>query len=386
MTFLTLVLRDVRRNPLRLGLTVLATGIGVLAFVFLRTVIELWYSGVETAQPDRLTVRNRASITQPLPLSHLRRIEAVPGVTEATFGGWFGGRIGEGFEDFFPNIYVDQRTFFRVYTELLVSDAELAAWQASPCGAMIGRQLADRYGYGVGDQISLKGTIYPGTWDFIVRGIYEGETSKTDTTVMAFGFRCVNEKLPETARDKVSYFALRVDDPARSAQIAADIDALFENSPYETKTESERAFQLGFVAMSGAILSAIRVVSYVVLGIILLVVANTIAMGVRERTVELATLRALGFGPVHVVGLVLAESALIAGVGAMLGIVAAPSVTRVFARIVSRSFGAFPTPTVSATTALVAAAAALAVGLLAGAWPAVRAIRVPLAEGLRRVA
>lgn len=386
MTFFTLVHRDARRNPLRLALTVLATGIGVLAFVFLRTVIELWYGGVETAQPDRLAVRNKASITQPLPLSYLRRIEAVPGVTEATFGGWFGGRVGEGFEDFFPNIYVDQHSFFRVYSEYVVPEGALAAWQADPCGAMIGRQLADRYGFAVDDRITLKGTIYPGDWDFVVRGIYDGETSKTDTTTMAFGFRCVNERLPEAARDKVSYFAVRVDDPSRSPQIAAQIDALFENSPYETKTESERAFQLGFVAMSGAILSAIRIVSYVILGIILLVVANTIAMSVRERTVELSTLRALGFRPEHVVGVVLAESAVMTLGGAALGLLAAPLMTRAFARLVSRSFGAFPAPSVSTATIVLATLAALAVGLVAGVVPAFRAVRVPLADGLRRAA
>ncbi len=384
MTFGTLVRRDVRRNPLRLILTILATAIGVLAFAFLRTVIELWYAGVETAQPDRLAIRNKASITQPLPMSHLRRIEAIPGVTEATFGGWFGGRIGEGFRDFFPNIYVDQGTFFSVYDEYLAPESQIAAWNADPCGAMIGRQLADRFGWTIGDQISLKGTIYPGTWDFVVRGIYDGKTPKTDTTAMLFGFRCINERLPEAAQDKVSYFAVRVDDPSRSAELAATIDALFANGPYETKTESERAFQQAFVAMSGAILSAIEIVSYVILGIILLVVANTVAMGVRERTMELTTLRALGFHPRHVIALVLVESALVSVAGAALGLGAAPWLTGAFGRIVRQSFGGFPDPVLSTGTLVLSAAAALAVGLLAGVLPALRAARIPLAEGLRR--
>lgn len=386
MTFGTLVLRDVLRSPLRLALTILATGIGVLAFVFLRTVIDLWYAGVETAQPDRLAVRSKTSITQPLPLSHLRRIEAVPGVSEVTFAGWFGGRISEGMKDFFPNVYVDQKTYLRVYDEYAAPEDQVVAWTADPCGAMIGRQLADRFGWKPGDRISLKGTIFPGTWDFVVRGVYEGKTPNVDTTVMAFGYRCVNERVPEARKDQVGFFAVRVDDPSRSAEIAAAIDEQFANSPYETTTESERAFQLGFVAMSSAILAAVRIVSYVILGIILLVVANTIAMGVREKTVDLATLLALGFRRRHVVGLVLAESAVIAIAGAALGLAAAPWLSRAFGRIVAQSFGAFPAPVISVRTFVLSGLAALVVGLLAGAWPAVRASRLPLAEGLRRVA
>lgn len=386
MTFATVVLRDVRRSPLRLGLTVLATAIGVLAFVFLRTVIDLWYAGVETAQPDRLAVRSKTSLTQPLPLSHLRRIEAIPGVSEVTFAGWFGGRISESRKDFFPNFFVDQRSYLDVYDEYVAPPEQLSAWLADPCGAMVGRQLAERFGWEVGDRISLKGTIYPGTWDFTVRGIYEGKTPNVDTTVMAFGFRCVNERAPPPQQDKVGYFAVRVDDPSRSAEIAAAIDAAFANSAYETKTESERAFQLGFVAMSGAILAAIRIVSYVILGIILLVVANTIAMGVREKTVDLATMLALGFRRRHVVGMVLAESAFIAFAGAALGLLAAPFLTRAFGRIVARSFGSFPEPVLAVDTFVLSAVAALLVGLLAGAVPALRAAHLPLAEGLRRVA
>jgi putative ABC transport system permease protein len=251
---------------------------------------------------------------------------------------------------------------------------------------MIGRELATRFGWKPGDRVSLKGSIFPGTWDFTVRGIYDGKTPNVDTTVMVFGFRCLNERVPQARKDRVGYFAVRVDDPFRSAGVGSAIDALFENSAYETKTESERAFQLGFVAMSSAILAAVRIVSYVILGIILLVVANTIAMGVREKTVDLATILALGFRRWHVVGLVLAESAVIGVAGAALGIVGAPFVTRAFGRIVSQSFGAFPEPVLSPETLALSASAAVLVGLLAGAVPAIRAARLPLAEGLRRIA
>jgi putative ABC transport system permease protein len=386
VTLGTVLFRDLGRNPLRLVLTVLAATVGVLAFIFLQTVIDLWYSGVESAQPDRIAVRNRTSLTQPLPLSYFRRIAAIPGVTAVTHGGWFGGTLGDRREDFFPNFYVDAPTYLRVYDEFLTSDAEVAAWLSDPCGAMIGRQLANRFGWAPGDRVSLKGTIFPGTWDFTVRGIYDGKTASTDTTGLVFGYRCLNERVPESRRDLVGYYAVRVDDPARSAAVGQEIDALFANSAYETKSESERAFQLGFVAMSSAILSAVRIVSYVILVIILLILANTIAMGVRDKTVDISTLRAIGFRPRHVVGLVLAESALIGVIAAGLGIAASPLVVRAFVAIVSKSFGSLPAPVLSPSTLAFAGGASLLVGLAAGALPAIRAGRLPVAEGLRRVA
>jgi putative ABC transport system permease protein len=384
--FFTLVVRDTTRNPLRHGLTIFATAIGVLAFVFLQTVVDLWYSGVQTAAPDRLAVRSKTSLTQPLPLSHLRRIQGLPGVSQVTYAGWFGGRLGETRRDFFPNFYVDQATYFRVYDEFTAPKSELAAWSQDPCGAMVGRQLAARFGWKPGDRITLQGSIFPGEWGFTVRGIYDTRVPRRQTDALLFGYRCVNEKVPRSMRDRVGFFAVRVDDPARSGTVAVAIDSLFTNSAYQTKSESERAFALGFVAMSGAILTAVQIVSYVVLGIILLVVANTIAMGVREKTVELATLLALGFRPRHLVTLVLAESAIIASLGAAIGLFAAPLATRSFAHIVAASFGSFPEPALTPRTIILAVCAALSVGIVAGVWPARRAARMPVAEGLRRVA
>jgi putative ABC transport system permease protein len=380
-----LAIRDLGRNPLRLLLTVLAASIGVVAFVFLQTVIDLWYSGVERAEPDRLAVRNKVSLTQPLPLSYFHRIATVPGVTAVTFGGWFGGMKSESQKDFYPNFFVDAPTYLRVYDEFVAPPEQVSAWLADPCGAMVGRSLVERFGWKVGDKILLHGTIYPGDWEFTVRGIYDGKTPTVDTRVMAFPFRCLNERLPADKRDLVGYFSVRVDDPARSGAIAAVIDSMFANSAHETKTESERAFQLGFVAMSGAILAAVRVVSYVVLVIILAVVSNTVAMGVREKTVDLATMRALGFRPRHVLGLVLAQSTAIGVMAAAVGIAAAPLITRAFARVVARSFGAFPRAVLHPETLVIGGAASILVGVLAGALPALRAARLPVAEGLRRI-
>jgi putative ABC transport system permease protein len=384
VTFARLVVRDLFRNRLRLFLTVSATTVGVLAFVFLQTVIDLWYSGVEHAAADRLAVRNRTSLTQTLPLSYLRRIAAVDGVSSITFGGWFGGMKSESQKDFYPNFFVDSATYLKVYDEFIVPQEQVVAWQADPCGAMVGRDLASRFGWKVGDKISLKGTFYPGTWDFTVRGIYRGRDPTIDTRTMAFDFRCVNEAMTGDRKDRIGFFTVRVDDPSRGTAVATTIDAMFENSPDQTKTESERAFQLGFVAMSGAILAAVRIVSYVILLIMLLVVTNTIAMGVRERTVDLSTLRALGFRPKYLAALVLGESTSIGLGGAVVGVAASPLIVRAFGRIVSHSFGSFPEPHIHPATAALSGAAAVLVGVLAGVIPALHAARLPVAEGLRR--
>jgi putative ABC transport system permease protein len=388
VTYGRLLRRDLFRNPLRLSLTVLAGAVGVMAFIFLRTVIDIWYSGAAAAQVDRLVVRNKVALTQPLPLSYYGRIAALPGVTAVTHMEWFGGLLGESQKDFFPNFAVDPSTFLEVYPEYTLPPEQFAALKADPCGAIVGRRLSQRFGWKPGDRVTLKGTIYPGDWTFNVHGIYDGTRPEADTTGLAFGYRCLNESesLAANLKDMVGTYAVRVDDPARSAQVSAAIDALFANSAYATKTESERAFQLGFVAMSSAILTAIQVVSTVILLIILLVIGNTIAMGVRERTRDIATLRAMGFRARRVVLLVLTESSFLGFASAGLGVLAAPPLVRGFLKAVESQFGQMPTTAVQARTLVLAAAAALLVSLLGGVLPALRAVRIPIAEGLRKVA
>ncbi|WP_164017636.1 ABC transporter permease [Pyxidicoccus trucidator] len=388
MTFGRLVWRDLLRNPLRLGLTILAGAVGVTAFIFLRTVIDLFYFGAQAAQVDRLIVRNKVSIIQPLPLSYYARIAALPGVTAVTHQEWFGGTLGDTQKDFFANFAVDPSTFLDVFPEFTAPPAQLAAFRSDPCGALVGEKLARRFGWKAGDRVTLKGQIYPGDWTFNVRGIYTGTRPGVDTTALVFGYACLNEseQLPKEAKDQAGIYAVRVDDPARSGAVAATIDGMFANSPFPTKTESERSFQLGFVAMSSAIITAVKVVSTVVLLIILLVIGNTLAMGVRERTRDLATLRAMGFRPAKVVLLVMAESAVIGLLAAALGVLAAPSLVNGFARLIASQFGQLPDNVMQPRTLVLSVVAALAVSLLAGAVPALRAVRLPVAEGLRKVA
>jgi putative ABC transport system permease protein len=387
VTYGQLALRSVRRNPLRLLLTLLAGAVGVTAFIFLHTVIDLFYTGARVSQVDRLIVRSKIAFTQPLPLSYFRRISSIPGVSAVTYQGWFGGRINDSQKDFFANFYVDPNTYFGVYDELEVPPAELAAFKADPCGAVAGRDLVDRFGWKVGDRIVLKGAVYPGDYEVTVRGIATSKREDLPTNVLYFGYRCVNERQPEAQRNMAGLYGVRVEDPARSAQVAATIDGMFASSAYPTRAESERAFRLGFVAMSSAIMAAIQVISYVILLIILLVIGNTLAMGVRERTIELATLRAIGFRRPRVVLLVLLESAIIGAGSSALGLLASPVLIHGFASLVKAVFGGrLPEHIVQTGTLVTATVASLAVALLAGAIPAMLAVRPSVAEGLRRVA
>jgi putative ABC transport system permease protein len=275
----------------------------------------------------------------------------------------------------------------RVFTEVVVPPQQVAAFSADPCGALIGKDLAARYGWKPGDRVTLKGTIYPGDWDFTVRGVYDVSSGGMDTSSFFFGFRCLNEKLPEARQDRVGAFMLRVEDPSRSAAVSTAIDGMFANSPYPTRTESERAATLGFISMLSAIITAVKVVSTVILLIILLVIGNTLAMSVRERTRDLATLRAMGFKSGRVVMLVLFESLAIGLASAGLGVLIAPPLVKGFiAAVGSQMGGGLPKDFMRESTLLFGALAALVVSLLAGAIPALRAIRIPVAEGLRKVA
>lgn len=386
MTFGRLVWKDLLRNPLRLGLTVLAGGVGVMAFIFLRTVVDLFYVGAAAAQADRLFTRSKVSITEDLPLAYLPRIAAVPGVSDVTFYGFFGGRYGESQKDFFGSAFVDPPSFMKVFDEVRVPPEQVAAFTADPCGALIGKDLAARYGWKAGDRVTLEGTLYPGDWTFTVRGVYDVLSGGMDTASFFFGFRCLNEKLPEARQDRVGAFLLRVEDPSRSALVSASVDAMFANSPYPTRTESERAATLGFISMLSAIITAVQVVSTVILLIILLVIGNTLAMSVRERTRDLATLRAMGFKSGRVVMLVLFESLVIGLASAALGVLIAPPLVHGFISAVGSQLGGVPKDFMRESTLLLGALAALGVSLLAGAIPALRAVRISVAEGLRKVA
>ena len=382
--WLKLVSRNALRHRLRTALTMAGLVVAILSFGMLQTIVDAWYAGVDGAVPSRLIIRNAISFTLPLPASYDRRIRAVEGVRGLTYLNWFGG-IYKDPKNFFPQFAVDAETYFDLYPDLVVSDEVRSAFLGDRRSAVVGRKLANRYGLRAGDVIQLKGTIYPGVWEFVIAGIFDGRDPKTDTSQLFFRWDYFNETLRARSRlqaDQVGFYVADVADLDRVTEVSRSIDALFRNSLAETLTETERAFQIGFLRQTEAILISIRIVSFVVVVIILAVMANTMAMTARERLPEYATLKAMGFGPGYVARLILGESVLIALIGGLVAILLTGPVT---ARVGGLSGTLFPTLFVSWLTIALQGLAALAVGVLAAVLPMRRAAGVNIVDGLRAV-
>lgn len=382
---LKLIVKNAFRHRLRTGLTLLGVTVAVLAFGLLQAVVGAWYAAADATSRTRLVTRNAISLVFPLPLSYMQKIRAVPGVTQVSHSNWFGGvYVSE--RNFFPQFAVDAQSYFQLYPEFLVEPGEMQAFLRDRQGAVVGRRLAQRFGWRLGDTLSLRGTIWPGTWRFTIRGIYRGAEAGTDEGLFFFHWRYLNEtaqrNYPRRA-NTVGVFILGIDDASRGAAISSAVDALFRNSLAETRTETEKAFQLSFVSMTEAILLAIQAVSYVVIAIILAVMANTMAMTARERLAEYATLKALGFGPGFVRLLVYGESLAIALLGGALGMLLSfPAAEAFGAQLASL----FPVFSIRPETLGLQALAALLVGLIAALVPAEKGARVNIVAGLRSVA
>ncbi|MHB0771704.1 ABC transporter permease [Bradyrhizobium sp. 1.29L] len=380
--WLTLVVRNVLRHRLRTSLTLVGLIVAILAFGVLQTVVKTWYAGVDGAAPARLLTRNAISFTLPLPQAYRKRISAVEGVRRVTCISWFGG-IYKDPKNFFPQFAIDAPSYLDMFPEILVSDEARRAFLHDRRGAIVGRKLAKRYGFKPGDVIQLRGTIFPGNWEFVIRGVFDGREPKTDTSQLFFHWDYLNETLRVRSKaqaDQVGIFAVDVDGINRVAEVSQAIDDVFRNSLAETLTETERAFQIGFVKQTEAILISIRVVSFMVIIIILTVMANTMAMTARERLREYATLKAIGFSPGYVARLILGESVMMALIGGAIAIGLTPPIA---ARLAELSATLFPSLIVSVNTVMLQALASLLVGVLAAVLPMRRAARVSIVNGLR---
>src|SRR4051812_34891690 len=382
--FPLLVLRNAMRHKLRTSLTVFGIVVAIVAFGVLRTIIDAWYAGANASSSARLVTRSSVSLVFSLPLNYAPKIRQVPGVASVAWANWFGGvYVSE--RNFFPQFAISGASYLDVYPEFLLPDAERKAFLADRVGAVAGRKLADKYGWKVGDQIPLRGTIYPGTWTFTLRGIYDGAESATDTSAFFFHFDYLNEsikRLYPRRGDQAGVFIEQLRNPEEAAAVSEAIDTTFRNSLAETLTETEKAFQLGFVAMSEAILLAIQAVSYVVIVIIMAVMANTMAMTARERYGEYATFKALGFSNGFVAMLIFAESLGIALLGGLLGIAFTFPMAEAFASLVGSILTGFR---ISEATIVLQLAAAFVIGLVAAAVPAWNAARIRIVDGLRAI-
>ncbi len=384
MLLTKLILKNAFRHRLRAFLTILGVTIALLAFGLLRTVLDAWYIGVSASSANRLVTRNAVSLMQPLPYAYKTRIRQVSGITAVAAGNWFGGiYIDE--KNFFANFAVEAEDFFKLYPELLVTPQEARAFVTDRKGAIIGRKLADRFHWRIGDTITLRGTIFPGQWPLTIRAIYKGARPDTDETVLYLHWAYLDETMKQRAPSRAGqtgFFMIGIADASRAAEISKEIDVLFKNSQAETLTETEKAFQLGFVSMSEAILLAIKAVSYVVILIILAVAANTMAMSARERTGEFAVLKTLGFRGSTLALMLLGESMILSMTGAVLGMVLIKPLAAGFGKALAKYFPIFA---VSNETILIGLGFGALVGLCAAAVPAWRISAVKIAEAFRRI-
>jgi len=382
--FLKLVIRNAFRHRLRTALTMLGIVIAVLAFGLLQTVVGAWSAGVNAASSTRLVTRNAISLVFSLPITYEDKIRQVPGVRMVSRANWFGG-IYIDKRNFFPQFAVDGREYLALYPEYRIPPEQMKAFLLDRKGCVVGRKLADTYGWKLGDVIPLRGTIFPGNWEFVVRAIFEGADAGTNDSQLFFHWDYLNESLKKTAprrANQVGVFVLGISDPDAAAQSSRAVDAMFKNSLAETLTETEKAFQLGFFSMTEAIVVAIRIVSLVIIVIIMAVMANTMAMAARERMFEYATLKALGFRPGFLGGLMLAESMFIALVAGALGMLLTVPLVQMFGNAMAKLFPVFQ---LSAHTLVLQLGAVALVGVVAAVVPSWRAARVVIAQGLRAV-
>ena len=384
MFFLRLILRNAFRHRLRALLTITGVAIAITAFGLLHTLVGLWYLGVERSSATRLVTRNAISLTFSLPLSYYDRIRQIPGVQSVSYGNWFGG-IYVDQKHFFANEAMEPKSLLEMYPEFVVPPEQRDAFVRDRRGCMVGRKLAEKYGWKIGDPITLKGTIFPGQWDFVLRAIYRGADRNTEERVFFFHWDYLNETLKKTVprrADQVGFYMISITRPELASEVSAAVDALFSNSLAETKTETEKAFQLGFVAMTEAIMIAIQIVSYVVIVIIMVVAANTMAMTARERIAEYATMKVLGFKWFHIAVAVFGESLLIAISGGVLGVLLSFPAGHWIETELSQFFPAFQ---ISTVTIIMQLAAALLIGIVAGLFPTWRGATIRIADGLRRI-
>jgi putative ABC transport system permease protein len=384
MKFLSLVWSNLKRKKLRTALTLLSVFVAFLLYGLLGAISEAFTAGVTMAGADRLVVRHKVSLIMSLPETHRARIERIPGVSSATFLVWFNGIYQNEPKNFFGSFPVsDPEVFLGMYPEFLLPEESKQAWVKTRTGAIVGRSLADRFDWKVGDRIPLVSPIWlregEGAWEFEIVGIFDGAKKGTDTSGFYFRYDYFDEAR-SIGKGEVGWYVVRVDDPGQAAAVARAIDDEFANSPYETKAEPEGAFAQGFAQQMGDIATIFIAIVSAVFFTILLVAGNTMAQAVRERTEELGVLKAMGFTNELVLSLVLAESCLIAAFGGLAGLGIAWLMTA----------GGSPVPAMLPVFYLpwryiiIGVALVGLLGIVAGIVPAVQAMRLQIAVALRR--
>ncbi len=379
MKYLHLVVANLLRKKFRTILTVGSFATALFLFGLLTVIDKAMGSGGGVAGADRLLVINKVSLIMPLPYSYLERIRRIEGVDDVTFSVWFGG-VYQDQKNFFPNVAIDTGTYLNVYSDIRIPENEWKDFLADRQGAVAGRDLANRFDWKIGDRIPLEGSIWPGVWEFNLRGIWEMEDKSAPSSDFYFQYKYLEEQRP-WGDGTVGWYIVKVDDPAGSASVAAAIDGGFENSPYETKTDTEKMFLTGFANQIGNIRLIIVSIGAVVFVTLLLVTGNTMAISVRERTAELAVLKTLGFSGAGVLGLVIAESLIISCIGGIIGLL----LVKLLTMRGDPTGGLLPVFYLSIEAMGAGFAISLLMGTIAGLVPGMSAMRLGIVEAFRRV-
>ena len=380
--FLPLLFSNLRRRTTRTVFTLLSIAVAFLLFGLLAAVKNGFEASGNLAGVDRLITMAKVSIVQPLPISYLQRITAVPGVQAVTHSTWFGGRYQDE-RGMFITYPVPPASYLEMYPEFLLPPAQKERWLHDRVGAVVGRALADSHGWKVGDRLPLRSDIYPRAdanynWEFVIDGIYDNKDPSGDVNSIFFNYDYFDEART-LGKGTAGWYIVRIADPAQSAQVAAAIDALFTNSSAETKTGSEKAFIQGFAKQTGDIGAMVIAIGVAVFFTMLLVSANTMAQAVRERTTEVAVLKTLGYTDSGVLALVIGESLLLTIVGGAIGLAGAMFAVRGLGHALSDYLSAF---LITSDALLTGIALMVALGIAAGALPALRAARLRIVDGL----
>lgn len=382
MKFLPLIWSSLFRRKVRTLFTILSIVIAFVLFNYLSAVRVAFSLGVDVAGSDRLTLIHKVSFIQLLPASYKDRILAVEGVEAVTHSTWFGG-VYQDPRNFFAQFAVDPEGYLDLYPEFLLSEEARTRWFQNRTGAVVGRSLADRFEWEVGDRIPLQGTIWRtrsgDTWEFTIEGIYEGAEQGTDTNQFLFHNAYLDEA-NALGRGMVGWYLIRVEEPGQAVAVSSAIDERFANSPFETKTSTEQAFVQAFASQIGDIGTMMTAILTAVLFTILLVSANTMGQSVRERTSELAVLKTLGFTNPRVLSLVLVESLLLAVVGGGIGLGA----SWVLISQGDPTGGLLPAFFVPPRDLVIAVGLIFFLGIASGILPGVQAVRLQIVDALRR--
>ena len=385
MELIRLLLRNALRHKLRSLLTIVGVGVAVMAFALLRTVVTAWHAGVDASAANRLITRHAVSFVFPLPLAYKDRIAQVPGVERVTYAVWFSGVYIDK-NQFFARLAVDSETFFDLYPEFVIEKDQFETFKRERNACVIGIDLARRYNLKPGDIMNIEGDAFPGQWEFVVRAIYRPRDQTVDPANMLFHYDYVQERVRQEMPQRsgqVGWYIERISNSANPADVSEAIDGLFGNSRAETRTETERAFQQNFLSSASAVITAMNIMSFVIIGIILLVVGNTMIMAARERTHEYAVLKALGFSGPTLFFLIAGESLILSVLGSALGLLVTFPAVRGFRTALPK--GWFPIFYVKPETIMLGCAAGLVVGLVASMIPLRRILTTRIVEGLRHV-